>query len=127
MTLSNECPCGRARAGCEYHDPALQPLTMSIGTDGGVTHGGSACSVPCPADPEPVDLQDGGTLQPCVCPPGVSLTLCLAFDELSRRRHGAYSPGWAFHQDPPGTWILADVPAGFDRAAIGFPVATQAP
>lgn len=23
--LSAECPCGRARAGCEYHDPALQP------------------------------------------------------------------------------------------------------
>jgi hypothetical protein len=22
---SPECPCGRARAGCEYHDPALQP------------------------------------------------------------------------------------------------------
>lgn len=21
-----ECPCGRARIGCEYHDPALQPV-----------------------------------------------------------------------------------------------------
>lgn len=20
-----QCPCGRARAGCEYHDPTLQP------------------------------------------------------------------------------------------------------
>jgi hypothetical protein len=25
VTLSEECPCGRARAGCEYHDPTLQP------------------------------------------------------------------------------------------------------
>jgi hypothetical protein len=24
--ISTECPCGRARAGCEYHDPALQPV-----------------------------------------------------------------------------------------------------
>jgi hypothetical protein len=24
-TTTNECPCGRARAGCTYHDPALQP------------------------------------------------------------------------------------------------------
>lgn len=27
MTQSNECPCGRARAGCEYHDPDLQAPT----------------------------------------------------------------------------------------------------
>ena len=25
MNPSPECPCGRPRAGCEYHDPALQP------------------------------------------------------------------------------------------------------
>jgi hypothetical protein len=24
-TLSLECACGRPRAGCDYHDPALQP------------------------------------------------------------------------------------------------------
>ncbi len=24
MSHSTECPCGRPRAGCEYHDPALQ-------------------------------------------------------------------------------------------------------
>ncbi len=23
--MSADCPCGRPRAGCEYHDPALQP------------------------------------------------------------------------------------------------------
>ncbi len=24
MSDSTECPCGRPRAGCEYHDPAMQ-------------------------------------------------------------------------------------------------------
>jgi hypothetical protein len=23
--ISSECPCGRARSGCTYHDPTLQP------------------------------------------------------------------------------------------------------
>lgn len=27
MSHSTECPCGRPRAGCDYHDPALQPYT----------------------------------------------------------------------------------------------------
>jgi hypothetical protein len=25
--VSAECPCGRPRTGCTYHDPALQPAT----------------------------------------------------------------------------------------------------
>jgi hypothetical protein len=28
---SGQCPCGRARVGCEYHDPALQPSVPSAG------------------------------------------------------------------------------------------------
>lgn len=23
--MNDQCPCGRARAGCDYHDPTLQP------------------------------------------------------------------------------------------------------
>jgi hypothetical protein len=27
---STECPCGRARAGCTYHDPALQSAHLVV-------------------------------------------------------------------------------------------------
>jgi hypothetical protein len=111
--LSIECPCGRARAGCEYHDVA------------------QVAAPPAPVPAPVVDLQDGGTLVPCAYPPGpgpLSSTLRAALAELHNRRHGRpYRSDWAFHQDPPGTWILAATPRGYHRAAIGLPVATQAP
>ena len=28
MIDHSQCPCGRARAGCEYHDPTLQPAQV---------------------------------------------------------------------------------------------------
>ena len=36
MSHSTECPCGRPRVGCDYHDPALQPRARGR-TAGSVT------------------------------------------------------------------------------------------
>jgi hypothetical protein len=49
--MSAECPCGRARAGCTYHDPALQPPpgpTYSV-DDVQVSVGGVVLGNPAPA------------------------------------------------------------------------------
>jgi hypothetical protein len=114
VSASSECPCGRARAGCEYHDVA------------------QVAAPPAPVPTPVVDLQDDGPLVPnpgsLILPHSVRVALRCAMFELQNRKHyGHYDLEWAFNQDPPGTWILADVPAGYDRAAIGLPVATQAP
>jgi hypothetical protein len=120
---SNECPCGRARAGCEYHDPALQwdlgaAETVQVPVSGPTAiHGGR----------QVVDLQDGGYLAPSRTI-NHNTTVADGYQELLVRKYRqAYTDGWAFHQDPPGVWTLADVPAGYDRTAIGLPVATQSP
>jgi hypothetical protein len=136
VSASSECPCGRTRAGCEYHDPALQPVDKAaLRAAAKPIHFGGypgyiyPAHVPTVAAPPPVvDLQDGGPLHPGSGIGPLTLTLTHGYWELLLRRHGQpYAVGWAFHQDPPGTWILADVPAGYDRAMIGLPVATQAP
>lgn len=48
-----QCPCGRPRAGCDYHDPALQPAATPVPARVGVSiaeydvydHGGGAFTI----------------------------------------------------------------------------------
>jgi hypothetical protein len=63
---TTECPCGRARAGCEYQDPELQTVRERIvfhynGKDYAVeTHEGESAS----SIASRIALLTGGTVQP---------------------------------------------------------------
>lgn len=97
--LSIECPCGRARAGCDYHDPTLQPgyiQNKSIG------------------------------VYPTTLSNDVIKTLHDASLVISKilSRYGNVKPrqlitdgAWHFGTDNFGEWYILKVPRGYSESA----------